>query len=183
MWAGLITAAAAGVLATTDDGRRVVLEDDGTWEEVRAEPGDCGALLRDEVEPVTGAALAAAAPVRLPGPLSTALELSLFGDPVAHTVTWTLVADGVRPACVEADSALEVRFADGGELALVNGLPINCEGTFAVAMTRDHEKLAGLATRNISALRLWLRDTSVQVAVPPEEAARLRQVFACLRGL
>lgn len=182
MWTALVAAAAAGVFATTDDGRRVVLNEDGTWEELQVEAGDCGALLKDEVEPTTGSALKVAAPLRLKGPLSTALDVNLFGDPAARTVTWSLTADGVRPACVEKDSSLEVRFADGGVVALTNGVPINCDGNFAVAMTHNHEKLAGLATRDISELRLWIRDTSVQVSVPAEDAERMRQTFACLKG-
>jgi len=181
----LLAPALAGTYATTDDGRRVLLSDDGTWVEATSSTGagDCGALTKPDTHPGTGQpTLAMTAPVRLAADTLTGLELTAFADPAAGVLTINLLTYGLKYACVPGTSVAELTLADGRELSMKNGIPTNCDGAFAVALTYGHEVPAALAAQDLQALKLPTQKTTMAVSARPVEAEALRQTFACLVG-
>jgi len=175
--------AAAGEYATSDSGERVMLNDDGTWEAVSSSTGagDCGALLKPDIHPGTGQPTSAtSAPIRLAADSLTGLELTAFAEPTSRVLTVNLLTYGLKYACVRDDSVAELTLADGRRLSVSNGVPTNCDGAWTAALTYQHEAVLALADQDLQSLILQTQKEAMAVTAPPEQAARLRQTFACL---
>ncbi len=175
----------AGTYATADDGRRVLLNDDGTWEEAPAAAlpaGDCAALVSEETDPATNQRWVSSPTFKWSQDVTHSLTFRVLSPVSAPgTVNWNLTLSGVG-AAVTGKSTMIARFTDGTEVTLQNGVSLNYDGLFALGFAKGSSSLEDFATRELASLRVWGRDGYVEVTPGAEQAATLRQTFACLRG-
>lgn len=196
--------ALAATVATTTDGRTVILMDDGTWtaysdakakkaglyqaeaapEEV-ADPNaapDCASVLKTKTDRVTGNTITSInAPVVVSPDGRTGLVINLFKSTSGSLILSTTAVGA--SACVDDDTKINVLFADGKRMELISDGKFNCDGNSVVyfgGVFGKQSQLNDFATRDISIMRVWTRDGYVEREFLPEQARTLRSGFSCL---
>lgn len=186
-------------IATTADGRRVVLNDDGTWrylEESQAGEGgaaaevpdidsqdlSCEALIETSVDKMTGnriTAMAEAMIISEDG--DTGFAFNVFQGP-DNTIVWLVAAKGAGN-CVDDDDKVNILFTDGSRLELVNDGDFNCDPNITLyfrGIFGKRDPLNQLRVKTIESMRVWTRGEFLQREIPSGDAERLRMALDCL---
>src|SRR3989344_577998 len=177
--------AIAGTSATTEDGRKVQLNDNGTWTEMKAieppaTPTECSAIVAREVDRVTGTALTALkAPIAVSTDDTTGFIWNLLKNDEG-TIMWTTKVFGAS-RCVEDDYKMNILFTDGSRLEIENDSKYNCDRSFTLYFGGpwgDERTLMTFATKQIQIARVWTSNDYLERAPSATQAAQLRAAFA-----
>lgn len=178
-------AAAGDVNATAEDGRRVILHDDGTWEAAPEKAGapqgelSCDAVVRVEGDKMTGDRFRVVEPIVVSDDNKTGLVMTLMRG---KSMIWTVQAVGGK-ACIDDDDKMNVLFSDGSKMELTNASDFNCEARFTVyfgGVFGHKSQLEELQSKQVETVRVWTRGDYVQRDLKPGDAAALQAAFKCL---
>lgn len=177
----------AQVLATTENGREVILNKDGTWQYQPAEPAeeaslDCSDLVTIETDRVTGKKTKKSAETLLV--INKANETG-FGimAAVVEDVPIVLVTAVGASKCIEDDSKASILFRDGTQAELVNNGDFNCKEKFALYFGKrfgNADELEMFKTKEIETLRVWTAKGYVEEDFTSQQSKIFKNTIGCL---
>ena len=176
--------------ATTKDGKKVILNEDGTYkydktivvtETVNLE---CSKLIATEIDKMTGKS-------------STASKKSLivsddggkkgFGIFLMNSSSGSMIisisAVGAG-GCIDDENKMNILFRDGTRLELVNNGKFNCKSKFTLyfgGAFGKKKELEMLRTKEIETMRVWTSKSFVEKDFTPEQSKELIQTIDCLK--
>ena len=177
--------------AITKDGKKVILNEDGTWKYVEKEvvinttnsEYDCNNYISTEVEKMTGESTVAAKEMLI---VSKDGGKKGFGFYILKSsrgsIIFSIQAVGAG-SCIDDDDKMNVLFRDGTRIALTNDSDFNCDAKytqyFGSAFGKKKE-LEMFKTKEVETIRIWTSDGYVEEDFTPEQSKQLMRTVSCL---
>lgn len=177
--------------ATTDDGKKVILNSDRTWKYADKENStptnldlnNCSNWIKTEYDKVTGKSITSMKDYlkvsKDGGNNGFGIDL-LLGE--KSVIIFTIKAVGAG-RCIDEGNKINILFTDGTRLELVSEKDYNCNGD-AVAYFRGvfgkKSQLNELKTKKIDVMRVWTNDGYVEEKFEPEQAEQFMNGLNCL---
>lgn len=181
--------ATAQIKGSTDDGKRILLNPDGTWkydDTAKTAPAgsyECADLIERRTDKVTGN-------------VTTGVKESIivskdsksgFGINVLRGKSGLIVIiTAISPdagGCIDDKNKTNILFRDGTRLELVNAGKFNCDSKFtlyfggAFGMKREFD---ALKTKEIETMRVWTAKGYVEEDFTPENSKTLMKSLECV---
>jgi hypothetical protein len=179
----------AQIKATTEDGKKVILNDDKTWKyeiKVVAEETvnmECSELISTEKDKMTGKTSTSAKKTLI---VSDDGGKSGFGiyliNGSSSSLIWSIQVAGAG-GCIDDDNKMNVLFRDGTRLELVNNGEFNCESQFTLYFGGSFGKkkeLEMLRTKEVETIRIWTSKNYVEKDFTSEQSKQLMKTVDCL---
>lgn len=178
--------------ATLDDGRKVTLQDDGTWsyvEQAEAEPAapvsyECADLVKSETDRVSGKTTVSSAEsiIASTDGGTTGIAMYVVKGKKALIVSG-LARDNAR-GCIDDGSKINILFRDGTRLEVTNRAKFNCKGSFTIYLgggLSPKSDLEAFANKEIEVVRIWQRSNGyVEETFTPEQGKQFMHTVRCL---
>lgn len=174
--------------ATTKDGKRVILNTDGTWKYVEATTTkvnnislECSDLIADETDKVTGKTtrgMKSSLIVSKDGKNGFGFYMFEAGNSIILNAT--VVGAG---GCIDDTNKMNILFHDGTRLELVNNAKFNCESNFTLYFGGSFAKkkeLELLRTKEIETMRIWTSKSYVEEDFTEENSRAFMRSLDCL---
>lgn len=175
--------------ATTSDGKKVLLSQDGTWTFKKIEVDStisftCNDLIKKTTDDMTGKVLISSeASIFSKDSKNGISSYILKSTSNEKTLIWGLTAIG--SGCIDENAKINLLFTDGSRLEIRGNNKFNCKGDAVVYFsgigTRKSE-YAELKTKLIQKIRVWAHSGYVEEEVPIGEAEKMRKIFACIEN-
>lgn len=175
--------------ATTKDGKKVILNDDGTWKydtTVVVEKTvnlECSELISTETDKMTGKSSTAAKKTLI---ISDDGGKNGFGiflmNSSSGSIIFSIQAVGAG-SCIDDDNKMNILFRDGTRLELVNNGKFNCKAKFTLYFGGSFGKkkqLEMLRTKEIETMRIWTSKSYVEKDFTSEQSKQLMKTVDCL---
>ena len=177
--------------ATTDDGKNIILNSDGTWEYVQKEevtstnldPNDCSNWIKTEEDKVSGKSYTS---------MKDYLIISKDGGKKGFGISMFLIRKGsiifsIKAVgagnCIDKGDKINILFKDGTRLELASESDFNCKGNATVyfgGVFGKKSQLNELKAKMIDVMRVWTSDSYVEETFEPAQAEQLRNALNCL---
>lgn len=176
------------IKATTDDGKRVILNNDGSWKfdetssitETKVSY-ECSDLIETKVDKVSGqSGTSAKESVLITKDGKNGIGCYLMVSKGTIIFSLTVVGAG---SCIDDTDKINILFRDGTRMELVNNGKYNCEKNFTLyfgTLGGKRKELEALKTKEIETMRVWTTDSYVQEDLTPENSKALMKIFECL---
>jgi len=176
--------------ATTTDGKKVILNEDGTWkyvEEVKQvtsseNNSDCSTYIATEVDKVTGKTSVAAKDILIVSKDGGKNGFGIYILKGSNSIIFSIQAVGAG-GCIDDDNKMNVLFRDGTRLELINDGKFNCDAKytqyFGGAFGKKKE-LEMFRTKEIETMRIWTSKSYVEENFTSEQSKELMNVVDCL---
>ncbi len=175
--------------ATTQDGREILLKEDGTWSFVEEpiEKGSsvnlqCEDLITKEIDKVTGKSnISAKDPLIISNKDDDKLSiLFLKGD--KNVIIVAVQAIGAS-RCIDDDNKINILFRDGTRLELRNNGKFNCDAMntqYFGGLFGKEKELNMLREKEIETMRVWTSNGFVEEDFTLEQSAKFKIIMDCL---
>lgn len=176
------------ISATTESGKRVILQDDFTWEyaeenETATISLECSDLVKIDHDKMTGESSKQIKDnIVLSKDNKSGLGIVLLMS--QNTLIWVTSAVGAG-ACIADDQKANILFRDGSRLEIENMGKFNCKGVFTYYMGGQFarkKELSQFQDKEISTLRVWTSDGYVEEDFSNDQSAKFKAVVNCLTG-
>ena len=177
--------------ATAKDGKKVILNEDGTWKFEEKEVAinktnseyDCNNYISTEIDKVTGESSIAAKEMLI---VSKDGGKKGFGFYILKSsrgsIIFSIQAVGAG-SCIDDEDKMNVLFRDGTRIALTNDSDFNCDAKytqyFGSAFGKKKE-LEMFKTKEVETIRIWTSDSYVEEDFTPEQSKQLMRTVSCL---
>jgi len=185
----LMTNAEAQTKATTEDGKVVLLEKNGTWRydaEKKVEPvaaSDCDEYIETINDKVTGESYRASRGfIKVIKSQKEGMWLSLVEGSTTKSIIFSVVVIG-GGSCIDKGDYVKILFTDGTRMELRSDAEFNCKGTASVYLGKGWGRKAEMKTlseKNIATLRVFTNDGYSEQDFTSEQAETFRQTLMCL---
>jgi hypothetical protein len=174
--------------ATTEDGKKVVLNEDGTWKYESATTDtpttgyECSDLVFTETDKMTGTSSTSAKETLI---ISEDGGKSGFGITLlngSNSLIVSIQAVGAG-SCINDDSKMNILFRDGTRLEFVNNGKFNCDAKFTLYLGGSFGKksqLNLLKTKEIETMRIWTTKSYVEKDFSKDQSVKLKSIISCL---
>lgn len=177
--------------ATTNDGKKVILNDDGTWTYAETivekdEPvnsSDCSNYISTEVDKVTGKSTVAAKEMLI---VSKDGGKNGFGFYIMKSdrgsIIFSIQAVGAGN-CIDDDNKMNVLFRDGTRIELFNDGNFNCDAKYTQYfgdIFGKKKELKLFSTKEVETIRIWTSKSYVEEDFTPEQSKQLLHTVDCL---
>ena len=175
--------------ATTKNGKKVILNDDGTWkydttivveETVNLE---CSELISTETDKMTGKSSTAAKNTLIVSDDGGKNGFGIFlMNSSSGSIIFSIQAVGAG-GCIDDDNKMNILFRDGTRLELVNNGKFNCKSKFTLYFGGSFGKkkqLEMLRTKEIETMRIWTSKSYVEKNFTSEQSKQLMKTVDCL---
>ena len=177
--------------ATTNDGKKVILNDDGTWKYVETqmettEPtgdSDCSSYISTEVDKMTGKSIVAGKEMLL---VSKDGGKNGFGIYIVkngkRNIIFSIQAVGAGN-CIDDDNEMNVLFRDGSRIELINDGKFNCDAKFTQyfgGVFGKKKELEMFRTKEIETIRIWTSKSYVEEDFTSEQSKQMLHTVDCL---
>jgi hypothetical protein len=179
----------AQINATTDDGKKVILNNDMTWHYIQSDSksiqiGDCKTIISTTSDKMTGKVMTTAPPETII--LSTAPNLeSGIG------LRWLLLSDktlvlsitAVGDGCIDDNTQINLLFKDDTRHQFFANNKFNCEGRATVyfgGLFGKKKELKMFREKEISTIRIQTRKSFIQEDLSDEQAQLFKAAINCL---
>lgn len=177
--------------ATTNDGKKVILNSDGTWKYAEtktdnAEPkdnSDCSQYISTEVDKVTGKSSVAAKEMLI---VSKDGGKNGFGFYILKSdkgsIIFSIQAVGAG-SCIDDDNKMNVLFRDGSRIELINDGKFNCDAKFTQyfgGVFGKKKELEMFRTKEVETIRIWTSKSYVEEDFTSEQSKQLLHTVDCL---
>lgn len=177
--------------ATTNDGKMVILNSDGTWKyaeikTVNTEPednSDCSKYISTEVDKVTGKSIVAAKDMLI---VSRDGGKNGFGIYVLKSergsIIFSIQAVGAG-SCIDDKNKMNVLFRDGTRLELINDGKFNCDAKYTQyfgGVFGKKKELEMFRTKEVETMRIWTSKSYVEENFTSNQSKELMNVVSCL---
>lgn len=180
--------------ATTDDGKKVLLKPDGTWEYVEQksqenstvqDSGDCSKYIVTETDEVSGKTYTSAAKTTVVskdgGKKGFGIYPMLGGNGKSIIVSIQAVGAG---NCIDDDDKINILFRDGSRMELVSEGKFNCDAKATLyfgGVFGKKKQLEELCTKEVKVMRVWTSDGYVEETFESEQSVELMNTMNCLK--
>jgi len=176
--------------ATTADGKKVILNSDGTWKYAEVEndtakvnSSDCSNWIATETDKVSGNTSTAAKNTLI---VSTDGGKTGFGIFMMQSSKGGLIlvirAVGAG-SCIDEGAKINILFTDGSRLELASEGDFNCKGKATVyfgGVFGKKKQLEELKTKKIQTMRVWTSDSYVEKDFTTDNQEEFYNVINCL---
>ncbi len=176
--------------ATTADGKKVILNSDGSWKyaevkknTTKVNSSDCSNWIATETDKVSGNTSTAAKHTLF---VSTDGGKKGFGIFMMQTSKGELIlviqAVGAG-SCIDEGSKINILFTDGSRLELLSEGDFNCKGDATVyfgGVFGKKTQLEELKTKKIQTMRVWTNDGYVEKDFTTDNQEEFLNVINCL---
>jgi len=176
--------------ATTTDGKKVILNSDGTWkyaevkkDTVKVNFSDCSNWIATETDKVSGNTFTAAKNALIVSADGGRKGFGIFmmqGSEAELILTIKAVGAG---NCIDEGAKINILFADGSRLELASEMDFNCERRATVyfgGVFGKKKQLEELKTKKIQTMRVWTNDGYVQEDFTVDNQIEFYNVINCL---
>ncbi|WP_028873703.1 hypothetical protein [Psychroserpens burtonensis] len=175
--------------ATTKDGKKVILNENGSWEydeNIKTEKSvtlDCSKLISTDTDKMTGKSSTSSKKVLMVSKNGGKNGFGIFlmkGSSGTIIISTQAVGAG---GCIDDDDKMNVLFRDGTRMELVNNGKFNCKSKFTLYFGNSFGKkkeLEMLRTKEIETMRIWTSKSYVEEDFTPEQGKELMQTIVCL---
>jgi hypothetical protein len=175
--------------ATTIDGKKVMLNSDGTWKYVEvlkeaiADPSDCSKWITTETDKVTGKTTTASNNMIVVSTDDGKTGLGIYML-IGSTNNLILVIQAVGAGnCIDEGDKINILFTDGTRMELLSEGKFNCEHKATVyfgGVFGKKNQLAQLKTKKIQTMRVWTSDSYVERDFTEDNQLEFSAVINCL---
>lgn len=175
--------------ATTEDGKKVILNEDGTWKylddnvlQAVTESYTCDDLIKTTTDKMTGkSTFAAQKRVEVYNENSTQ-GFGIFIYKKGRSIVFNMQIKGASP-CIRDDSKILILFRNGKRLELVNDGEANCNAFFDLYFDGAYGKTKELkmfAKQEVESFRIWTAQAYVEQDFEAAESKQLMFTIDCL---
>lgn len=174
--------------ATTKDGKKVILNDDGTWKYVETTTTetaislDCADLISTETDKMTGKSTTASKETLIISEDGGKTGFGIFIMDISGSLVFSIQAVGAG-SCIDDDNKMNVLFRDGTRLELVNNGKFNCDGKFTLYFGGSFGKkkeLEMFRTKEVETMRIWTSKSYVEKDFSSDQSKQLMKTVDCL---
>lgn len=174
--------------ATTEDGKKVILNQDGTWKyDDSKEVKDtvsfaCSDLIATETDKMTGKTSVASKNTLIISEDGGKTGFGFFLMKGANSIIFSIQAVGAG-SCIDDENKMNVLFKDGTRLTLQNDGKFNCDAKFTLYFGGSFGKkkqLEMFRTKEVETIRIWTSKSYVEKDFSAEQSKQLKQTVNCL---
>jgi hypothetical protein len=176
--------------ATTNDGKKVILNDDGTWkfseetksQTVEIDNSDCSKYILTDVDKVTGKSSTAAKDMLVISQDGGKNGFGIYLLKGSNSIILSIKAVGAGN-CIDDDNKMNILFRDGTRLELVNDSKFNCDAKYTQyfgGVFGKKKELEMFKTKEIETMRIWTSESYVQENFTPEQSKEFMNTINCL---
>lgn len=173
-------------VATTEEGEKVILNEDGTWmyadEQQQAASLSCEDLISVETDKMTGKSVIGAKNL-----LKVLREdgngFAIFVQKGKRSLIFSIKVMGASE-CINADSKILILFRDGERMELTNEGGANCDANFTLMFegpAGKKKELKKFASKEVESFRIWTARGYVENDFSPMESIEFMKTVACLK--
>ncbi|WP_242132613.1 hypothetical protein [Aestuariivivens marinum] len=184
----------AQINATTDDGKKVLLKENGTWEYVQEKinettettelSSDCSNYILTETDKMTGKSSTGAKETLIISQDGGKTGFGIFALNSSNSNALILSIQAVGAgSCIDDDNKINILFRDGSRLELYNDGKFNCDAKMTLyfgGIFGKKKQLNELATKEIETMRVWTSKSYVEKDFTSEQSKRLMKTISCL---
>ncbi len=176
--------------ATTSDGKKVILNSDGTWKYVETKKvsldsnsSDCSNWISTETDKVDGTTTTAAKNTLIVSTDGGKKGLGIFMIQSSKGGLILSIQAVGAGSCIDEGAKINILFTDGSRLALSNDGKFNCKGKSTIYfgdVFGKKSQLEELKTKKIQTMRVWTSDSYVEKDFTKENQEEFYNVINCL---
>jgi len=177
--------------ATTENGKKVILNSDGTWKyadtvktvQTKLDPNDCSNWISTETDKVDGSTSTAGKNTLIVSTDGGKKGFGIFmmkGSKGGVILSIQAVGAG---SCIDEGAKINILFTDGSRLVLSNDGKFNCKGNSTVffgGVFGKKSELEELKTKKIQTMRVWTSDSYVEKDFTVDNQEEFFNVINCL---
>lgn len=174
--------------ATTNDGKKVILNEDGTWkyaETTTAETTislECSDLISTKTDKMTGKSSTSSTETLMISDDGGKNGFGFYFMDLSGTIVFSIQAVGAG-SCIDDDNKMLVLFRDGTRLELVNNAKFNCDAKFTLYFGGSFGKkkqLEKFRTKEIETMRIWTSKSYVEEDFSSDQSKQFMKTVDCL---
>lgn len=176
--------------ATTTDGKKVILNEDGTWKYIEAEKqikysennSDCSVYISTDLDKVTGKSTVAAKDMLIVSKDGGKKGFGIYVLKGSNSIIFSIQAVGAGN-CIDDNNKMNVLFRDGTRLELVNEGKFNCDAKYTQYFGGAFGKRSELElfrTKEVETIRIWTSKSYVEENFTSIQSRELISVVDCL---
>jgi hypothetical protein len=179
--------------ATTKDGKKVILNDDGTWKYAETTNTDttisldCADLISTKTDKMTGESTTASKETLIISEDGGNTGFGIFIQDISGRYISVFIVFRIRAvgasSCINNDNKMSVLFRDGTRLELVNNGEFNCDGEFRLYFGGSYGKkkeLEMFRTKEVETMRIWTSKNYVEKDFSSDQSKQLINTVDCL---
>ncbi|HNO18873.1 MAG TPA: hypothetical protein PKM24_11255 [Saprospiraceae bacterium] len=177
--------------ATTENGKKVILNSDGTWKyadtvksvQKSLDPNDCSNWISTETDKMDGSTSTASKNTIIVSTDGGKKGFGIFmmqGSKGGVILSIQAVGAG---SCIDEGAKINILFTDGSRLVLSNNGKFNCKGNSTVyfgGVFGKKSELEELKTKKIQTMRVWTSDSYVEKDFTTDNQEEFFNVINCL---
>jgi len=177
--------------ATTTDGKKVILNNDGTWEYAktkiekteRTDNSDCSNYISTKVDKVTGSSMTAAKDMLIVSRDGGKTGFGIFVlKSERGSIIFSIQAVGAGN-CIDDENKMNILFRDGTRLELINDGKFNCDAKYTQCfggVFGKKKELEMFRTKEVETMRIWTSKSYVEENFTSDQSKELMNVVNCL---
>jgi hypothetical protein len=174
--------------ATTNDGKKVLLNSDGTWKYIESSQNttvvdsDCSNYIRTDTDKMTGKSSISSKSTLIISSDGGKNGLGIYVMNIKESLALSIQAVGAGN-CIDKGSTINILFRDGTKMQLSNANKFNCEGKTTLyfgGVFGKKDELKNLQTKEIETMRVWTSKSFVEKDFTAEQSRELMQTINCL---
>ena len=177
--------------ATTESGKKVILNSDGTWKyadtvktaQTNLDPNDCSNWIKTKEDKVSGNSYTIMKDYLVisqdGGKKGFGINLMLSGN---NSIIFSIKAAGAG-GCIDKGAKINILFTDGTRMELASESDFNCKGNATVYFGDVFGKMSQLNElkgKKIDTMRVWTSDSYVEQKFSDYEAEQFKNALNCL---
>lgn len=178
----------AQIEATTIDGKKVLLYDDGFWEykkitkSVEMDDVDCFNLASTKVDEMTGKSSTGSKELLIVSDDDGKSGFVINILKRSESIIFSIKVDGAGD-CIDADSKINIVFRNYNRLDLINDGDFNCDSQFSLyfgGIAGKEKQLEIFRVSEVKTMRIWTSEGFVDKEFSPEQSKQLMHTVNCL---
>lgn len=178
--------------ATTSKGKKVILNDDGTWKyketpattntETSNLNGDCSKYIETTEDKVTGKSTTASKNMLIVSKDGGKKGFGIFLMKGEKSVIVSIQAAGAG-GCIDDNAKMNILFRDGTRLELTNDGKFNCDAKYTLyfgGYFGKKKELELLKTKEIETMRIWTSKSYVEENFTEDQSNELLKSLNCI---
>ncbi len=185
---GLTTVQAySQIVATTEEGEKVILNEDGTWmyadEQQQAQSLTCEDLISIETDKMTGESVIGAKNLlKVFKDENNQHGFAIFVHKGKRSIIFSIKVLGASN-CIQDDSKILILFRDGERMELNNEGGENCDANFTLMFegpAGKKKELRKFGSKEVESFRIWTAKGFVENDFSPMESIKFMKTVSCL---
>lgn len=179
----------AQIKATTEEGKDVILNSDGTWEYIEQANSsseslslECADLTKTDTDKMTGKSTTGAKETLIVSDDGGKTGFGIYVFKSQKSIIYSMQAVGAG-SCIDDEDKANILFRDGTRIELINDAKFNCDAKFTLyfgGIFGKKRELELLATKEIETMRIWTSKSYIEKDFTIEQSKKLMAITACL---